>query len=229
MAINSKKLKIAVVLIWLAVFLSYFIYARQSNLTTLEAAENIRSTLEKNWWGPLVYINIYTLRLFIFFPASILTILGGLVFGVFWGSVWTIIGASLSVAVAYKTGGYFLGNSSDKLLDSPKTPKSLKKMMAKAKSNPFTTTILMRLLYLPFDLVSYLAGIVGLTFWPFMIGSTIGTLVGTVSFVGIGASLDSLDLSKANLDYRTLAISVIVSLLAIVVSKLLQRRQSRQT
>jgi len=113
------------------------------------------------------------LRVFVFFPASILTILGGLVFGVFWGSVWTLIGANLSVALAYYTGGFFLRESSEKLLDSSKTPASLKKLLNKAKSDPFITSILMRLLYLPFDLVSYLAGIVRLSFWQFLAGSAI--------------------------------------------------------
>jgi uncharacterized membrane protein YdjX (TVP38/TMEM64 family) len=52
-------------------------------------------------WAPIIYVFIYILRVFVLFPASILSIAGGLAFGPFWGTFYTVIGATLSSSVAF--------------------------------------------------------------------------------------------------------------------------------
>lgn len=62
-------------------------------------------------WAPAVYIGIYTIRPLVFFPASLLSLAGGLIFGPWLGTLYTIAGAAagavLSFTVAGKLGSRF--------------------------------------------------------------------------------------------------------------------------
>ncbi|MDX5322888.1 MAG: TVP38/TMEM64 family protein, partial [Exiguobacterium sp.] len=53
------------------------------------------------WMAPVVFIILYTFRPLILFPASVLSIAGGLAFGTLPGMLYTIIGATLSALVAF--------------------------------------------------------------------------------------------------------------------------------
>ena len=64
---------------------------------------------EDNWWGPVLYITVYTLRPIILFPASVLTVLGGLAFGPVAGVAYTMIGSNLSTAATYAGARFVVG------------------------------------------------------------------------------------------------------------------------
>ena len=212
--------RIVVGLGWLGVIVAYFSYTRSRDLSTLEAAEELRGALADNWWGPTLFIAVYTLRPLVLFPAAVLTVLGGLAFGPVWGTIWTTVAANLSTATTYGVGRTF-GN--------PDVAGRLSKLMGstvdRARRNPFETTLIMRLLYLPFDAVGYVAGFVHLRFLPFLAGSAIGILPGTIAFVGFGASIESLDEGTPSFDLRILLASVVLAVAGTLGSRWLQRHR----
>ena len=163
---------------------------------------------------------MYTLRPLVLFPAAVLTVLGGLAFGPVWGTIWTTVAANLSTATTYGVGRTF-GN--------PDVAGRLSKLMGstvdRARRNPFETTPIMRLLYLPFDAVGYVAGFVHLRFLPFLAGSAIGILPGTIAFVGFGASIESLDEGTPSFDLRILLASVVLAVAGTLGSRWLQRHR----
>ncbi len=61
------------------------------------------------------------------------------------------------------------------------------------RDNSFETVLIMRLLFLPYDLVNYASGILRLRWLPFLLATALGSLPGTVSFVLLGASIDTVD------------------------------------
>jgi uncharacterized membrane protein YdjX (TVP38/TMEM64 family) len=212
--------RLAVGLGWIGVIAAYIAYTRSNDLSTLEAAEELREALAGNWWGPALFITVYTLRPLVLFPASVLTILGGLAFGPIWGTIWTTVAANLSTATTYGVGRTF-GNPDV----AGRLSRLLGNTIARAQRNPFETTLIMRLLYLPFDAVGYVAGFVHLRFVPFMTGSAIGILPGTIAFVGFGASIDSLDEGTPSFDLRILAASVVLAVAGTLVSRWLRKRR----
>ena len=212
--------RLAVGLGWIGVVAAYVAYTRSNDLSTLEAAEELRAALAGNWWGPALFVAVYTLRPLVLFPASILTILGGLAFGPIWGTIWTTAAANLSTTTTYGVGRTF-GNPDV----AGRLSRVLGNTVARARRNPFETTLIMRLLYLPFDAVGYVAGFVHLRFAPFIAGSALGILPGTVAFVGFGASIDSLDEGTPSFDLRILAASVVLAVAGTVVSRWLRRRR----
>lgn len=57
--------------------------------------------IQFGWLAPLIYILLFTVRPLILFPTSVLSVAGGLAFGMLPGVIYTVIGATLSALVAY--------------------------------------------------------------------------------------------------------------------------------
>ena len=57
-------------------------------------------------WAPVVFITGYVVAKLSFFPALPMTLLGGLVFGPFWGTVYVSVAATLGAALAFLAARY---------------------------------------------------------------------------------------------------------------------------
>ena len=217
---RRKRLQRWVVLVaWAAAVVGYVVYSRNRGLSAIEAAEELRSTLADNWWGPLLFIAVYVLRPVVLFPASVLTVLGGVAFGLVGGVALTVVASNLSTAASYGVGKYFAPAS---LVD--RGPGPISTAIGRAIHRPFETTLIMRLIALPFDAVGYIGGFARLRFWPFMAGSALGTVAGTIAFVSFGASIDSLDDGTPEIDLRLVALSVILTAVSILFARWLRSR-----
>ncbi len=203
---------------WLALIVSSLVITRRQGLTPLEAAAELQSAIVDHWWGPALFMVAYVFRPLILFPASVLTILGGLAFGLVEGVIWTVLAANLSVVAMYFAGRFFgSGEAGRRMTDL------LGGTVQRAHRYPFETTVLMRLLFLPFDAVGYAAGFLKLRFLPFIAGSFLGTLPGTVAFVGFGASIESLDEGRPSFDLRILVASAALAIAGSLLSRWLKR------
>lgn len=209
-----------VLVLWAAAISGYVWYSRDRGLSAIEAAEELRSLVADHWWGVPLFITVYVLRPVVLFPASVLTVLAGIAFGLFWGVVLTIVASNLSTAASYAVGKYF---ASSTLID--RLSGRLGSAIQRAIDRPFETTLVMRLLALPFDAVGYVAGFARLRFAPFMAGSAIGTVVGTIAFVGFGASIESLEDGTPSINPWLIVLSVVLTLAGIVVARILRARQ----
>ncbi len=139
-------------------------------------------------YGPLLFIGLYACRPVLLLPASSLTLSAGLLFGLGWGICYTVIGSNLAAAVAYLLGRY----GSD-LLPRPRTlPERLEQAKAQMLTRGFVTVLSLRLLFVPHDLVSYLAGGLKLPYLTFALATLFGTLPVTVIIVSIGVATDTL-------------------------------------
>src|SRR5688572_18903988 len=84
--------RLQVVLLWgIAILVFCF-----SPLRFLLNRETLIPYLEGlGFWSPLLFVSIYAVSMVIGFPTVIFTIAGGAVFGLLWGTVYSIIGATL--------------------------------------------------------------------------------------------------------------------------------------
>lgn len=175
--------KFVVALLWVAVLWQFYRYQHLHNMDVTDTALMVFDFVTMTVWGPLLYIFFYTVRPITFFPATALTILAGIFFGFWYGTFLTLIAATLSASVAYGVGRFF--GAGLRLEDTP-----LGNWVEAVRKNTFETILTMRLIFLPFDGVSYAAGILKTNFFPFMTATFLGILLGTATFVSIGASLD---------------------------------------
>jgi uncharacterized membrane protein YdjX (TVP38/TMEM64 family) len=89
----------------------------------------------------------------------------------------------------------------------------------------------MNLLFLPFDLINYLAGFLRIAFRPFLLATIVGSLPGIVGCVLLGSSimLDmEADFMLPTLHPGSLVVSLVVLAISVVLSRVLKRRERRQ-
>ena len=207
-------------LFWGATIVAYIVYTRQHDLSALETLKRLAAFVRESSYGPLVFIVLYTLRPIFLFSAALLTIGAGALFGPVWGMVYSVVGANLGATLAFYLGRFFGKGLLETDADDTKLGPYIKRM----RERSFETVFLMRLLFLPYDLVNYLAGILRVNFWAFLAATVLGSIPGTISFVLFGAS-SGLDSGTPKFEWRILAASVVIFLLSIGVSKLLRRRE----
>ena len=56
--------------------------------------------------APIAFIGIYNIATVLLIPGSILTIGGGVIFGVVWGSIYVLLAATLGATLAFLIGRY---------------------------------------------------------------------------------------------------------------------------
>ena len=169
------------------------------------------------WLAPLVFIVIYTVRPLILFPASILSVAGGLAFGTLPGLLYTLIGATLSALVAYavarRFGDRFLGSIAS---DDATTIRD------KIEEDGFFYVLILRLVpLLNFDLVSYLSGLANVKLSSFILATVVGMLPGAFVNNFLGNSLASGDIT---LILIALGAVVVLILVATVFREPIKRR-----
>jgi uncharacterized membrane protein YdjX (TVP38/TMEM64 family) len=222
------RLKLVGVLLWIALIAGYLYYLLANQLTAEQALEEIMALLETPW-GPILYILLYTLSPLVFFSAAVLAITGGCIFGA--GSlsnlllaiVYTTIGSLGAAQVAYWMGSNF---GADLL---PQRDGLLLRYADRMRSNSFMTVLIMHLLYLPYELVNYLAGILRVRRANFLLATFLGSLPGLFTFVPFGASLDMKKLLAGegpDFSWSMLLLSLVVLLASLLVVRYLRRREA---
>lgn len=138
-------------------------------------------------WAPLMYIVIYTVRPLIFFPASVLSLAGGLAFGAWMGTIYTIIGATLGAMLSF-----YVASSLGKSLVKKQWSGNAAKIQSQMEHNGFLYVLMFRLIpVINFDLISYLAAIAKVRFSSFALATVIGIIPGTFAYNFLGSSFVS--------------------------------------
>ena len=141
--------------------------------------------------GAIVFIGLYIIATIVFLPAFILTLGAGVLFGVWVGSIYVFIGATLGSIAAFLVGRYLArdwvakkiaGNDKFSSIDRAVGKEGLKIVLLTRLSPAF-----------PFNLLNYAFGVTGVSAKDYIIGS-IGMIPGTIMFVYIGSLAGSLAL-----------------------------------
>jgi uncharacterized membrane protein YdjX (TVP38/TMEM64 family) len=140
------------------------------------------------WLGPILYVGFYSIRPFLLFPAIILTLAGGLAFGPIWGTVYVVFGASAGAGLCFYVARRFGQNKLRGLLSRYTY---LRLLDGQFSQYGFRTVLVMRLV-LPYDPVSYAAGLSGITFREYILATILGTAPGAFAYIFLGHSLHQL-------------------------------------
>lgn len=134
--------------------------------------------------GGIAFILLYSVATVAFIPGSLLTLGAGVVFGLFWGSFYVFIGATLGATLAFLIGRYLARqwvaqkiarNRKFKAIDAAVSDKGLKIVILTRLSPIF-----------PFNLLNYAYGVTGVSLKDYVIGS-LGMIPGTIMYVYFGS------------------------------------------
>lgn len=221
--------KLAALAIWIVLAAAVAWYVRSSENGLTGSLLNLVYLMQSSVWGPIIYITIYALRPITFFSAVALTVSGGFLFGPLWGVVYTVIGANASAMVAYVIGRYF----GDGLINLDGSDGTIQSYARRMRANSFETVLIMRFIFLPYDLVSYLAGFLRINWKAFLAATALGSILGTISFVWLGASASLQDIENLILsgefprpNRAILLGSGAVFVLSLVLSRYFRRREA---
>jgi len=139
-------------------------------------------------WAPVVYIVFYTLRPLILFPASLLTITGGLAFGPVFGTVYTVIGATGCAVAEFLFARTFGRGAVANLVKG-----RLAKIDEGIERHGFMTVLWIRLIpNVAYDIQNYSLGLTRVHFRDYLLATAVGIIPGTFAFVYLGYSLTNL-------------------------------------
>jgi len=212
---TKTRIKVILFTLWgTVVSLAIYIYfSRESSV--IGVAETLKGFISQSGvWGPLVYVTAYAFRSLVFFPASILTITAGILFGPWLGILLTMIGENISANISFVVGRYF---SADMLKYLSTKEKFVPRLTCKIQDNGFLTVLIMRLTFLPFDLVGYSSGMCNIKQKDFALATVIGTIPGLLTFVFLGGSFS---------DFRYLFLAAIFLASGLMVSFWLKKSLS---
>jgi len=140
-------------------------------------------------WGPIAFIAIYNLATVMFVPGSLLTLGGGILFGVGWGSLYVFVAASTGATIAFLIGRYLsrdwvarrlAGNAKFTAIAQAVTREGFKIVLLTRLSPIF-----------PFNLLNYALGITQVSLKDYILGF-VGMIPGTIMYVYIGSLLGDL-------------------------------------
>ena len=132
--------------------------------------------------APLLFMLLYALATVSFFPGSVLTLIGGALFGPVLGTFYNLTGATLGAALAFLVARYLASDWVEK-----KTTGRAKTLMNGVEAEGWRFVAFVRLVPLfPFNLLNYLLGLTRIPFIQYVIASYVFMLPGAIAYTYLG-------------------------------------------
>ncbi len=140
-------------------------------------------------WAPVLYVGGYVVAELLFVPALPLTLLGGVVFGPVWGTVYTWIAGTLAAALAFLVARHLARDTVERW---KATSPRLARIDATVERHGWRILMLTRLIPLfPFNLQNFAYGLTRIPFWTYVGVTAACILPGTIAFTLAGGALSS--------------------------------------
>ena len=134
----------------------------------------------------IIFIAIYTAITVIGVPGTVLTIVGGCLFGIWYGTLISIISATLGALCAFWAARYLFRDSAQRRLSKSKR---LTRFQTAVLKKPFGFVLATRLIPIsPFNLVNYLFGLTSINWLDYTSATFIGVIPGSFAYTWIGKS-----------------------------------------
>ena len=147
------------------------------------------------WLAPVAYIVIYNIATLLFIPGSLLTLKGGCLFGLLWGSIYVLIAAVIGATFAFLVGRYISRDWVCQQIGNKPKFQAIDKAVAK---RGFKIVFLTRLSpVFPFNLLNYAFGVTKVSLKDYVLGS-IGMIPGTIMYVYMGSLIGDIAMNNSS-------------------------------
>lgn len=162
-------------------------------------------------WGPVIFLIIWTLAPPLFLPGLPITLAGGVLFGPFWGSLYTICGATAGATLAFLVARYLARDWVAAKLAGTR----LISLDDKVAAHGWKIVAFTRLVpVFSYTLQNYAYGLTRIRFWPFLAATFVCMLPVTIAFVYFSANI--LDLVHGHISKELIIGAVLVLLVSLI-------------
>jgi uncharacterized membrane protein YdjX (TVP38/TMEM64 family) len=144
---------------------------REAMVGTLEA---LRSSL----WAPLVFVLVYSVATALALPGSLITIVGGAVFGFGWGALLNSIGANIGANAAFKLARGLGREGVERIVGH-----RLRGLDRATEQHGFWGLLILRLVPLvPFNALNFGSGLTAIRWRDYALATVLGIVPGTLVY-----------------------------------------------
>ncbi|WP_008314026.1 TVP38/TMEM64 family protein [Leptolyngbya sp. PCC 6406] len=142
-------------------------------------------------WQVPVFLGIHIITNVLGIPASLLVVVGGIRFGLWWGSLWSLLGATAGAIAAFWLARYLLQDWFRHRFQRHSLLSQIDRLM---DTHAINCVLAVRFSPLsPFNLVNFLFGLTSVPVTTYALGTFIGITPGTIAYTWLGmAGLDAI-------------------------------------
>ncbi len=207
----------------LAVLVAAIVAVRMTGATRYLDQEALRQLIAGyGMLAPLIYMLIYSVAPALLLPGLPITIAGGILFGPFWGVVYTITSSTIGACIAFLVSRYVARDWVEGKLRSPRW----RRLDEGVEKHGWKVVAFTRLIPLfPFNLLNYAFGMTKIGFWPYAVTTFICMLPACIAFIVFSSSL--LDLVRGKIS-ATLIIGIALIVLVSLIPLFYRRYQKKK-
>ncbi|MBA4417817.1 MAG: hypothetical protein C0392_07895 [Syntrophus sp. (in: bacteria)] len=208
---ESKKGAIIKFLIFLLFLGAIIVTVKTTGISRYFEEQTLRA-----WIGsygalaPIVYMLIYAVAPALFLPGLPITVVGGILFGPFWGVVYAIIGATAGACVAFLVSRYLAREWVERRLKSPRW----RRLDQGVEKHGWKVVAFTRLIPLfPFNLLNYAFGLTRIGFLRYAVTTFFCMLPACIAYIVFSSSILDLIRGKVSLTFLIgIALVILVSI-----------------
>lgn len=137
-------------------------------------------------YAPLLFVLVFTGTVSLGLPGNVMAIAGGALFGLFWGTLWSLIGSTLGAIGAFWLARYFLHHRIEQQFGHHPM---LRRLNHAISTYPFSIVLAVRFTPLsPFSLVNFLFGLTPISLKTYALGTLLGLIPLTLTYSWLGVT-----------------------------------------
>jgi len=174
-------------------------------------------------WAPLGHILLFALGTALFVPGAIFGLLGGALFGPFWGTALNLAGATLGATVAFLVARYVAADWVRR-----KASGRLDRLITGVEAEGWRFVAFVRLVPLfPFNLTNYALGLTRISLTHYVLASLVCMVPGTLAYTWLGhAGREAAAGNTAAIRYGLIAVALMAAIAFL--PRLLRRLRSQE-
>lgn len=211
-SIEEKRMNYIKIAVIIAIAVASFFVIRNISLEEIKAW-----VLGHGAWAAVIYIVTFVILPIFFFPVPVIVLAGGTIFGLFKGSLYTMIGVLINTPIMYFIGRFLLKDFVHKFVNNHM---SAKLRSALESTNQKVLSLVLFIIRLSpifsYNLVNYISGVTEINFLPYILTTIAGVLPGVIVFINIGENV-------LNVGSKEFFISLSFLLLLVVISAIISK------
>jgi len=162
-------------------------------------------------WAPIIYLFIWTIAPPLLLPGLALTLAGGVLFGFFWGVIYTIIGATSGATLAFLVARYLARDWVASKLAGTRAAT----LDEKVRQHGWKIVAFTRLIPIfPYNLLNYAFGLTGISLAVYVITTFIFMLPMTTAYIFFSANI--IDLFRGKISKEVIAGVILIVLVTLI-------------